>query len=974
MGVTGHAVGTGVLSLEPGSQDIESLSELNSFSTITGTAPGSDSSFTEQFLDLILLAFVPGDTVANTLGIPNDTIVPAPSQSPPNAQVLDAVSVPGIVHTSICSGYGAVSTVCGDVGETQSNAVFSQVYYWLTGGTGSAPADVHNLTPKKKNASPATAPLPILNLSGYAQVPSSNISFSPVTGSTLTINTPVTITATSSTKVISEVLLLQAVTDSTDTPVSYSTQSPFAILFTPARLGSTTLSAIAVFNDNTYAAITLNYTLTTGGIPSSINLLNAPSVNMIVGNSRVIKTEAMFSGSPIDVTQSASYTAASGSGKVFSISAGGTISATGNGVDLLNVSYEGATTTTQIAVGSCTYSLNPTNQIVSNAGGSVTINVATQSGCAWTALGGASWLPITAATGSGNGVITLSAAANTVGGTQGASVSVAGLQAYITQPATPCVYALSQEQITAPAGGAAGTIGVTSSCPIIVSSNATWITAAPFGSFTNYIVAVNDGTSQRSATLTIGTQPVSVVQAGNSEQPLILISGQITAGSVGLAGVTITLTGSQVQTATTDSKGYYAFTVLANGNYTATPTLSGYTIVPPSQTFNGVSTDQTASFTATCTINVNPLSIYLDSTSQSAPPLTVVASPGCSWTAVSSASFVTITSGISGNGNGLVTFTVPANNTGADLSGTLNVGGQTIAITQRQTAATFADVTPSSYYFDAVNLMSARQITAGCGTNNASQKLYCPSASVTRDEMAIFIVRTIVGAQAFSYSTTPHFDDVPSTYFAFPWIQKLYELGITAGCSVTPFNYCPASVVTRDEMAIFIIRARYGAALAFTWNPVPYFEDVPANYFAFDWVQRLYQDNVTAGCSNTPLKYCPSSQVVRGDMAIFVMRGGFNQLLPSTEPVLISISPATLAHGETGTFTITGANTAFAQGFTNLVFSPDCGITVNSITVNSPTSMQVSLKAAPTAPPNPISIYEQTEPQEAVLPNGLLIQ
>ena len=173
-------------------------------------------------------------------------------------------------------------------------------------------------------------------------------------------------------------------------------------------------------------------------------------------------------------------------------------------------------------------------------------------------------------------------------------------------------------------------------------------------------------------------------------------------------------------------------------------------------------------------------------------------------------------------------------------------------------------------------------------------------------------------------------------------------------------------------MAIFIIRARYGATTVFTYPQTPYFADVLQGQFGFAWIQRMKEDNITSGCA--PTAYCPSNTVVRGDMAIFIMRGGFNDLLPATEPVVTSITPSTLTHGTTGTYTITGLNTTFQQGFTQLVFAPNAGITVNAITVTGPTTMDVSLTAAPTALLQPASIYEQTEPEETVLPNGLVIQ
>ena len=191
----------------------------------------------------------------------------------------------------------------------------------------------------------STAPAPVLDLTGYTQVAPSNVTFLPAAGSTLTINGTANITATSSAKTITEVLLLQTVTDPTDTVLLYATQSPFTIPFTPTRLGSTSFGAIAVFSDNTYAMTTLNYTFQPGDTPYALNLVNAPVASMNVGDSRVVQANALSPSGPINVTQVATYTARSGSTSVFSVGAGGTITANGNGMDLLDVSYGGVTAT-----------------------------------------------------------------------------------------------------------------------------------------------------------------------------------------------------------------------------------------------------------------------------------------------------------------------------------------------------------------------------------------------------------------------------------------------------------------------------------------------------------------------------------------------------------------------------------------------------------------------------------------------------
>jgi hypothetical protein len=81
--------------------------------------------------------------------------------------------------------------------------------------------------------------------------------------------------------------------------------------------------------------------------------------------------------------------------------------------------------------------------------------------------------------------------------------------------------------------------------------------------------------------------------------PFFTISGQVTENGVGLAGVNITLSGSQPGLKITDSNGNYSFELAGGGNYTVTPSRPGFTFAAPSQTFDNLSAPQTANFTAT---------------------------------------------------------------------------------------------------------------------------------------------------------------------------------------------------------------------------------------------------------------------------------------------------------------------------------------------------------------------------------------
>jgi hypothetical protein len=76
------------------------------------------------------------------------------------------------------------------------------------------------------------------------------------------------------------------------------------------------------------------------------------------------------------------------------------------------------------------------------------------------------------------------------------------------------------------------------------------------------------------------------------------ISGKVSENGVGLAGVTVTLSGSQPGLRTTDSNGNYSFELVVGGNYTVTPSLLGFNF-GSAQTFNNLGANQTADFAAT---------------------------------------------------------------------------------------------------------------------------------------------------------------------------------------------------------------------------------------------------------------------------------------------------------------------------------------------------------------------------------------
>jgi hypothetical protein len=113
----------------------------------------------------------------------------------------------------------------------------------------------------------------------------------------------------------------------------------------------------------------------------------------------------------------------------------------------------------------------------------------------------------------------------------------------------------------------------------------------------------------------------------------------------------------------------------------------------------------------------------------------------------------------------------------------------------------FDDVPPNSFAEAWIAELAGLNITVGCGNGN-----YCPDAPVTRGEMAVFLLKTLLGSGYTPPPATGTFSDVPSDYFAIDWIEDLYLRGITAGCGTGPLRYCPDLPVPREQMATFIVR------------------------------------------------------------------------------------------------------------------------------------------------------------------------
>jgi hypothetical protein len=174
-----------------------------------------------------------------------------------------------------------------------------------------------------------------------------------------------------------------------------------------------------------------------------------------------------------------------------------------------------------------------------------------------------------------------------------------------------------------------------------------------------------------------------------------------------------------------------------------------------------------------------------------------------------------------------------------------------------------------------IEALAASGITKGC--NPPDNDLFCPTQSVTRGQVASFLVRALGVPPAPEPDRFIDDDDSPHAAD----IDALVAAGITRGCN-PPDNteFCPERPVTRGEMAAFLVRA-FGYE---TPPDVDTFLDDETSLFEAE-IEALAAAGITAGCGAE--SFCPNDVIVRKNLAVFLVRA--LDLDPITPPVKMKV-------------------------------------------------------------------------------------
>jgi hypothetical protein len=349
----------------------------------------------------------------------------------------------------------------------------------------------------------------------------------------------------------------------------------------------------------------------------------------------------------------------------------------------------------------CAVTLAPPASPVSSGGATTTVAVTTQPECAWSASSDAAWITgVAPASGQGSGQLQMQVAANPDASARQGDIVVNGERAPIRQDAAPCRFDLSATEQTIPADGGSGGIRVTtaSGCAWSAQADAAWVvlTSGSNGTGTgtvNFTIASNPGTTTRTASIVVANQTVKVTQQANVPLPppsvcsVTVTPKDVTFAASGTSSSSIAVTAasscrwSAISNASWISlaggtsatgNGTVTFSVAANSGAARSSSLKiGDQTVPINQMEGS----------GGCSYTVSPMTISAGAAGGTGPHINVDTQTGCAWTASSTVTWLSITSGANGSGDGSVVFSASAN-TGAPRSGTLSVAGRTVTVSQ----------------------------------------------------------------------------------------------------------------------------------------------------------------------------------------------------------------------------------------------------------------------------------------------------
>jgi hypothetical protein len=391
-------------------------------------------------------------------------------------------------------------------------------------------------------------------------------------------------------------------------------------------------------------------------------------------------------------------------------------------------------------------------------GGTVTVTIAAERECTWSARSDASWLLVRKASGQGNDTVAATVSRNEQPVSRSASLTVNDQRLTITQQPRPCDLSLQGLAGTIPFTGGTGTMRLTTiaGCAWTATSSAPWLlvqTSAGSGTADiRFDVLANDGPA-REATITVAGQTTIISQAAVVTAPVCTytIDSQAQAFPVsgGPGSVTVSTLPDCAWTATGGTSWVTLLATSGNGPGDARYEVSANTTTQARQTTLTIAgrVHTVTQPGLPCTYAISPPSASFPASGGTAS-LQVSTPGGCSWSASSNAGWIVVGT-TNGNGTGQISYQVLANTFATQRTGTITVGGQTHTVTQA------APPPPCMYSLDPVS--RAFEAAGGPGTLTVNTPGdHCSWTAVSNDAWITVASSSGSGTTTISYTVADH--------------------------------------------------------------------------------------------------------------------------------------------------------------------------------------------------------------------------
>ena len=174
----------------------------------------------------------------------------------------------------------------------------------------------------------------------------------------------------------------------------------------------------------------------------------------------------------------------------------------------------------------------------------------------------------------------------------------------------------------------------------------------------------------------------------------------------------------------------------------------------------------------------------------------------------------------------------------------------------------FADTSSSPSTHSAASKLNALLITLGCTSTD-----YCPGDNLTREQLAVMLVRAVHGPDSAPPAVTREtFSDVPFGHWSHLFVEDIAKRKITQGCGTGSDGrpiFCPTAFVKRAELAVFLLRL-----LNIDAPPPPSnatYSDI-STHWAYRYIEEVHKQGLMTGCAQAGA-FCPEQFATRAEVA-----------------------------------------------------------------------------------------------------------